>query len=302
MHIGWLPSMMDYLGRQVHVSEGPRVTETGCCMGDLVEDGKDAVIGEIVKATADNPDIKATAGNLGKAALTVSKTINNALLPLAAVNYAFDKARKYFEERFQKELSEKTDEIPEEQLVEPKASIAGPTLQGLAFAHEEPNLKDMYLSLLATSMDGRNSDNAHPAFVEIIKQLDSEEARLLKTMLQFRGYLPIIEIRVSQRGQTSWNVLETHLMNLINENTKEPEINPKVSSMVTNWQRLGLVAVDYTQHLVDDKNYEWVEKRPEYQKFKEERENDEHNVSYAKGTIIRTPLGIQFGRAVGLIP
>lgn len=96
-----------------------------------------ALVGEIIKAAGDNPEVKEAGKNLGKTALTITKIINNALLPIAAVNFAFDKARIYYKEKFQQELSQKTSAIPSESIIEPKASIAGPALQGLAFTHEE---------------------------------------------------------------------------------------------------------------------------------------------------------------------
>ncbi len=155
-----------------------------------------ALLGEVIKAAGDSPNVKAAGNELGKAALTLTKTINNALLPLAAVNFAFDRARQYFSERFAQDLGEKASAIPADQIVEPKASIAGPALQGLAFSHDEPNLKEMYLSLLASAMDGRSSEKVHPAFVEIIRQLKSEEARLLRGILRSRSGIPIAEIRL----------------------------------------------------------------------------------------------------------
>lgn len=106
-----------------------------------------ALVGDIMKATGDNPNVKEAGNNLGKTALTITKTINNALLPLAAINYSFDKAKNYFANKFQEDISTKASKIPQEDIIEPKASIAGPALQGLAFTHEEENLKDMYLSL-----------------------------------------------------------------------------------------------------------------------------------------------------------
>jgi len=142
----------------------------------LPKDGLGLVV-EVMKAAGDNPQVKEAANNLGQTAVTLTKTINNVLVPLAAINFAFDKARIYFAGKFQLDIAEKAKSIPPEHIVEPKASIAGPTLQGLAFTHEEPNLKEMYLNLLATAMDGRAAAVAHPAFVEIIKQLDSEDAR-----------------------------------------------------------------------------------------------------------------------------
>ena len=137
----------------------------------------------VVKAAGENAQAREAAQNLGQAAVTITKTINTALLPLAAVNFAFEKARNYFSGNFQGDLLDRTKDIPLESVVDPKASIAGPALQGIAFAQDEPNLKAMYLSLIATAMDSRVAETAHPAFVEIIKQLEGEEARLLGSVL-----------------------------------------------------------------------------------------------------------------------
>jgi|TARA_B110000971_G_scaffold115823_1_gene118708 hypothetical protein len=84
----------------------------------------------------------------------------------------------------------------------PKASIAGPTLQGLAFTHKEINLKEVFLNLLATSMDNRKANVAHPAFVEIVKQLNSEEAGLVRGILQSQVPMPIVEIYIKQNINT----------------------------------------------------------------------------------------------------
>jgi len=259
-----------------------------------------ALVGEIIKAAGDNPNVKEAGSNLGETALTITKTINNVLLPLAAVNFAFDKARIYFSETFQQDLSQKTSAIPLEQIVEPKASIAGPTLQGLAFTHEEANLKDMYLSLLATAMDGRVAAEAHPAFVEIIKQLNSEEAALIRGILRSRDAIPIAEIRVTTVDKQSWKTLANHMLNLTDSETAIPVENSRGPAMVDNWIRLGLVEVDYTKHLTDAESYAWVDKRPEVIRYRQLHENETQKISFANGIIIRTALGIQFAKAVGL--
>lgn len=275
-------------------------------MDDPIQSAKQgvALIGEIIKAAGDNPDVKEAGGNLGQTALTITKTINNVMLPLAAVNFAFDKARTYFAERFPQELSAKASSIPAEQLVEPKASIAGPALQGLAFTHEEPNLKEMYLSLLATAMDGRVKTKAHPAFVEIIKQLDSEEAGLLQELLRHEIFFAIVEIRITKNGEQGWNVLEKHIMNLTSPKTGEPWENPRQGAMVDNWVRLGLVEVCYSTkqlHVAKGDAYAWVDKRPEYLRHKAREQGEPINISFERGVIGRTALGIQFGQAVGLL-
>lgn len=259
-----------------------------------------ALVGEIIKAAGDNPNVKEAGQNLGQTALTITKTINNALLPLAAVNFAFDKARIYFAEKFQQDILQKASAIPPEQIIEPKASIAGPALQGLAFTHEEANLKDMYLSLLATAMDGRVASEAHPAFVEIIKQLNSEEANLIRGVLQSPSAIAIVEVRVSTVGEQGWGTLTTHLLNLTNLETSSPVENPKIPAMVDNWVRLGLVDVDYAKELKAENSYAWVESRPEVAKYRQEQESETRKLSFANGIVVRTALGVQFAKAVGL--
>lgn len=270
---------------------------------ESLKNAKDGVslVGEIIKAAGDNPNVKEAANNLGQTAVTLTKTINNALLPLAAINFAFDKARAYFAGQFQQDLAEKASAIPQKQIVEPKASIAGPALQGLAFTHEETNLKEMYLSLLATSMDGRVAAEAHPAFVEIIRQLSSEEAGLIRGALQSPSAIPIVEVRLTTVGKQGWQVLATHLLNLTESVTKQPTENPRIPAMVDNWLRLGLVDVDYNKHLMDENSYTWVEERPEVVRYRQLHENEQQKLSFANGVIQRTALGIQFAKSVGLM-
>jgi len=67
------------------------------------------VVGEIIKNAGNSPEAKEAASNLGKTAVILTQTINNALLPLAAINYSFDKARVYFAEKFEQDLSKKAE-------------------------------------------------------------------------------------------------------------------------------------------------------------------------------------------------
>lgn len=260
-----------------------------------------SVLGEVINAAGDNPDIKQAGNELCKSALTITKTINNALIPLATVNYAFAKARKYFEEKFLNELELKAKDIPPEDVVEPKASIAGPALQGLAFSHEESSLKEMYLSLLASALDGRVSEQVHPAFVEIIRQMDSKEARIIRGCLRSKSGIPIVEIRLENKVDVSWNLLLRHLLNLCKGPDRKPIEEPNLPAYVDNWIRLGLVSVDYKTHFFDEDLYNWVENRPEYQKLKTESEDPQYQIGYERGIMLRTAFGEQFANAVGLI-
>ena len=269
---------------------------------DPLKVAKDSIslVAEVLKAAGDNPQVKEAAGNLGQTAVTLTRTINNVLVPLAAINFAFDKARAYFSGNFQQDIAAKAQAIPPEHIVEPKASIAGPTLQGLAFTHEEPNPKEMYLNLLATSMDGRSASLAHPAFVEIIKQFDSEDARLVRGALQSPNAIPIVQIHHKLKDGSGYNLLVQHLLNLHNLNTGVPIEDPHLPAMIGNWIRLGLVDVAYDKHLTDLGQYSWVALRPEFLRLSEALPPDQGKVEYEKGIMQRTELGKRFALAIGL--
>lgn len=264
-------------------------------------------IAKVIEIIGDNPNAKQAADNLGQSLVTITQTFNNVLLPLAAVNFGFDKAKTYFNEKFQKDFEPKLADIPQEELIEPKASVAGAVLQSIAFAHEEIDLKEMYLSLLATSMDKRVSVNAHPAFVEIIKQLSSEEAKVLQNVFALDGTMaPVVEIRLQQ--DAGFQILYTHLVDyqtasythFVDYRTANGTKleNPRMSAIFDNLARLGLITVDYASNLTAENAYDWVDNRPEMIRFK--KEFDPAKIQFQKGVIKKTSFGTQFAKAVGL--
>jgi len=259
-----------------------------------------SLVAEVMKVAGESPQVKEAASNLGQTAVTLTKTINNVLVPLAAINFAFDKARVYFSGKFQEDMATKAKAIPPEHIVEPKASIAGPTLQGLAFTHDEPDLKEMYLNLLATSMDGRAAATAHPAFVEIIRQLDSDDARLVRGVLLSAVPVPIIQIKSTNKDGSGYNILVQHLLNLQDMSTGRMVEDPQLGAMIDNWVRLGLVEVAYDKFLTDQTQYSWAEQRPEFLRLSQVLQPNEARVEYVKGIMWRTELGKRFAKAIGL--
>lgn len=255
------------------------------------------VLGEVIRLAGDDPNVKKAGGELGKTALTITRTINNALLPLAAVNFAFEKARKYFADHFDQDLQKKAANIPPEDLVEPKASVAGPALQGLAFAHEEEGLKNLFLDLLAGAMDRRKADAVHPAFVEIVKQLEAEEARHLQAILKV-DILPIGTLVRQHKVNGSQIALRRHVLQMMNGG--KPAIVEGLGAMVDNWIRLGLVTVSYSDTLTDERRYEWLSARPELSAQPPETEASEFQIQWTRGIMYPTEFGKRFARAVGL--
>lgn len=114
---------------------------------------------------------------------TVVGFFNNVVLyPVKRANISF----KYKLEDFEKDLQEKTSQIPVEALQEPPLMIAGPTLEALRYTYDEYELREMYENLLASAMDSRENGNVHPSFVDIIKQMSPFDAIILKSICEKR--------------------------------------------------------------------------------------------------------------------
>src|SRR5947207_1857122 len=76
--------------------------------------------------------------------------------------------------------SEILKDVPKEDIITPKPNVAGPTLQALTFTEGEPELQELFANLLAASMDIKTAPFAHPSFIEVIKQMTSDEAKIMK--------------------------------------------------------------------------------------------------------------------------
>lgn len=252
------------------------------------------VVGQMVQIAGDNPDAKEAGKSLARSAAAIATLVENALLPIAVVNYGFKKARQYFEDRFPGDMAEKLSNMSSDDIVEPKPSIAAPALEGLAFSHDEPSLKDMYLNLLVSAMDGRNVRKAHPAFAEIIKQIDGVEAAYLKMYLR-RNVYPIARLNENVNAR-NW-VKYFHSFLLHSAETNLPVTRAELPIYVDNWVRLGLVEVDYSKRLSDPGSYDWIESRPEYQNALLEIQ-EPSTIEVVKGLMRRTDFGAAFAAAV----
>lgn len=100
---------------------------------------------------------------------------------------------------------EKAQAIPEEHLVEPPAYVAVPTIQQLAYSYDSEDLREMYANLLVSSMDDRTSEYVHPSFVQILKEMSPDEARLISSIARDMAedpelVIPLIDLRVVPTG------------------------------------------------------------------------------------------------------
>ena len=138
----------------------------------------------------------------GEALGTIVGLFNSVVLyPVKLANLHF----KYKLEQFEIDLKKKLDGIPQKNIQLPSISIAGPALEALRYNIDTPELREMYLNLLASAMNADMSSDTHPSFVEIIKSLSSDDAEVFSEFAEF-GRLPWIRAIV---GHDKWRLYPT---------------------------------------------------------------------------------------------
>lgn len=86
---------------------------------------------------------------------------NVVLYPVKKANITY----RYKLECFEDDLYARTAQIPQQCLHNSNLMIAGPTLEALKYTYDEEKLREMYVNLLASSMDSRKDTIVHPSYV-----------------------------------------------------------------------------------------------------------------------------------------
>lgn len=234
--------------------------------------------------------VQPAAKEIGKALATVGKTINVALAPVGALVWGYERIGEYLMQR----LSQKLASTPPDEIKTPPANVAGPAIEALRFTGDAENLRDLYATLLATAMDTSTTHYAHPAFVEIIKQLSPDEAKVLKVLAASINF-PVIDISVaisSEKGERAG----TRNQSMLDHEAKveRPELVP---GYLDNLCRLGLTEIPAMTSIAEPEAYASLEADPNIKTFLEQVEAAGHQSRVVRRLIRLTDLGRLFVRA-----
>lgn len=157
-------------------------------------------------------------------------------------------------EKLKTDMLHEVDKIPLENIQEPKLKILGPALEASAYYIEEEELRMMFAKIIATSLDDRKKQIAHSSFVEIIKQLDVLEAKLLLYFHSIKNInsgqpIPIMRLFLSENGKGVKLALP-----IIYLNSEFSSLTDNASAL-TNLERLGLIKINYDGCIQDDTAY-----------------------------------------------
>ncbi|UUE08573.1 DUF4393 domain-containing protein [Dickeya zeae] len=190
----------------------------------------------LVKAIPVYQDLaQPAAQELGKSLHTVAKLVNVALAPVSAFVWSYEKIREFVDNK----VSDKLKNINPEDIISPAPNVAGPALEALKYTGCNETLSDMYACLLASAMDKNKAEVAHPAFVEIIKQLTPDEARIIKNF-KMHTSLFLVNLLASKREGFGRTLFYNFSCLHFDGSLECPNLAP---SYINNICRLGLAEI-----------------------------------------------------------
>lgn len=256
------------------------------------------LVGETAKAVAElaksvpiyQDAIQPAAKEAGKSLHLVTRAVNAALTPVEGLVWGVEKIRDFVRER----VAEKLSNVPADEVQEPKPHIAVPAIEALRYTGAESELAELYANLLATSMDKATAYRAHPAFVDMIKNMSPDEAKIMNFLAQ-SGDQPLINIKLILNEQGHFRIVHRHLSLIgIKSRCAHP---PLAANYLDNLERLGLIETP-DRFFTAENLYKEIEDHPQVVIIK----NSLSNVQGAKVEIEKlkievTDLGKQFIRA-----
>lgn len=238
------------------------------------------------------PAIQEIGGALG----TVFGLVNNVIFyPLKLANVTL----KYKYEQFILDMESRASKIPEDKITEPPLNIVGPTMEALKYTIDTDEVREMYLNLLASSINIETIEKTQPCYVEIIKQMSPLDAKIFKYISESLGKRMVCaEIHLTVGENIYSDALPNKFIpDLID---KCLDIDPfLISASVDNLCRLGLITYSKVQWLKDYdyddlKNHEYIRKK--FDEYKNFNVDEEHNISVSKGIILFNDFSKNFAK------
>ncbi|EJL6852752.1 DUF4393 domain-containing protein [Vibrio cholerae] len=137
--------------------------------------------------------------------------------------------------------------LPPERVSVERPRVAAKVIEEARYAIEEPEVQQMFASLLSAAMDKERANLVHPAYVEVIRQLDPDEAKILKFMHHLGGKAPTLKFTRSSQPKNGLDreemfsmTMETEHVNLICEDSGCTYVENE-SIYLANLKRLDLI-------------------------------------------------------------
>lgn len=194
-------------------------------------------------------------------------------------------------------IENKIKQVPIEKIVEPEPYVAIPAIQQLAYCQDNTDLRNLYANLLVSSMNVDTKWDVHPAFVDIIKQLSPDEARIINSVGNFKNNcLPLVDVKGVVKNESKPG--RGHQLLITNFTTTGFHVIEKkenICKYVDNLIRLNLFEIPPAYHLVDDNLYQPVERHPVLERMVKPYRSS-YDISYHHKIWVISNLGLSFKR------
>ena len=159
--------------------------------------------------------------------------------------------RPYKMKKALEEMQAKYQKIPEENRVEPSSYIALKGITELTYALDEDYLKEAFENILISDMDDRKQSKVLPAYIELVKQLSQNDAKMLKYFNENNiKNGPIFTIKyLSEDGGFIYRNNNIILINKDNNDVLECII-------IDNLSRLKLIEISFSEYRNDSTIYD----------------------------------------------
>lgn len=138
-------------------------------------------------------------------------------------------------------INDKLKDIPEDQLTDTEPHIVIPAIQQLSYSQDNEVLRNLYANLIASSMIVNKKPLVHPSFIDIIKQLTPDEAKILQGIdtPNIRTIYPLVRVYASVSSSTQ-DLLASNFTNISFEKLDYPL---EVPTYLDNLERLKLIQI-----------------------------------------------------------
>lgn len=250
------------------------------------------VVAGIVKELPVYPDlIQPAAKELGKTLHTVARVVNVLATPLRFTAWSAERIEQFVKDRVMLKLQY----TPDEALQPPPLHVGVPVLEALRYIGADPELSELYANLLANSMDANTVNGAHPSFVDVIKSMTPDEAKLMRYFVD-QLTAPLIDVHlIMKKPLFRPTEFQTLLYSYSLIGHKAQCVNPELSgSYIANLVRLGLLEINRQQCMAAQTHYDEILASPlvvEVKKLAKERRRD---LNFTKHLVGVTEFGKLF--------
>lgn len=162
------------------------------------------------------------------------------------INWDWAKIQAFTLERINDVIASRS--VPPESLVAPRLDIAIPAIEAMRYSP----LKDEMAVLIASTMDARLAHEAHPAFIEVIKQLTADEVRILAALPNEDQVLPMASVTYIDRTDRVFASIRHVIPERI---AKTCSVRRAIPTYVGNLLRQNLVATPANLSIQDERHY-----------------------------------------------